>query len=466
MIPLSLDEIAQVTGGRVHPAHAASVLVETAVVTDSREVLPGSLYVARTGEHADGHDYVANAATAGAVAALTAHEVSDLPCVVVDDVGDAFAAVGRAVLDRCICADGLKVVGITGSSGKTSTKDLMAQVISRLGRTLAPHASYNSEVGVPLTVCRLQRETEFLVAEMGASGVGHIEYLTNIAPPDVAVVLNIGSAHLGEFGSREAIADTKAALVRALRPEGLAVLNADDPMVRAMAEESDAPVVLVGRGPQAQVRADDLVLNSRGQASFLMTLPEHDPVRVSLALHGEHHVGNALAVAAVASFWGMPPAQIADALSGAVAQSRWRMEVSQRPDGITIVNDAYNANPESMQAALRALRAMRAGGRAIAVVGEMRELGADSAAEHERVGEFAAELGIDDLVAIGAGAAPAARAFKTARPDGGRQIDEVEQARPVLESMLLHGDVVLLKSSRDSGLRHLGDALATGGGDR
>ncbi|MGB3764052.1 MAG: UDP-N-acetylmuramoyl-tripeptide--D-alanyl-D-alanine ligase [Ornithinimicrobium sp.] len=466
MIPLSLDEIAQATGGRVHPAHAVSIQVETAVVTDSREAITGSLYVARRGEHADGHDYVAHAAAAGAVAALTDHDVSELPCVVVDDVGDAFAAVGRAVLDRCIAADGLKVVGITGSSGKTSTKDLMAQVVGRLGRTLAPHASYNSEVGVPLTVCRLQRETEFLVAEMGASGVGHIEYLTNIAPPDVAVVLNIGSAHLGEFGSREAIADTKAALVRALRPEGLAVLNADDPMVRAMAEQSDAPVVLVGRGPQAEVRADDVVLNARGQASFVMTLPEQDPVRVSLALHGEHHVGNALAVAAVASFWGMPPTQIAAALSGAVAQSRWRMEVSQRPDGITIVNDAYNANPESMQAALRALRAMRAGGRAIAVVGEMRELGADSAAEHERVGEFAAELGIDDLVAIGAAAAPAARAFKTARPNRGRQIDEVEQARPVLESMLLHGDVVLLKSSRDSGLRHLGDALATGGGDR
>ncbi len=466
MIPLSLDEIARATGGRVHPAHAASILVETAVVTDSREAIAGSLYVARMGEHADGHDYVANAAAAGAVAALTSHEVSDLPCVIVDDVGDAFAAVGRAVVDLCVAADGLKVVGITGSSGKTSTKDVMAQVLGRLGRTLAPHASYNSEVGVPLTVCRLQPETEFLVAEMGASGVGHIEYLTKIAPPDVAVVLNIGSAHLGEFGSREAIADTKAALVRALNSDGLAVLNADDPMVRGMARHSAAPVLLVGQGPEAQVRADDVVLNARGQASFAMTLPGHDQVQVNLALHGEHHVGNALSVAAVAHLWGMAPQQIADALGQAVAQSRWRMEVSQRPDGITIVNDAYNANPESMRAALLALRAMRAGGRAIAVVGEMRELGADSAMEHERVGEFAAELGIDDLVAIGPEAAPAARAFKTAQPDRGRQIDEVERARPILESMLVHGDVVLLKSSRDSGLRHLGDALAQGGDSR
>lgn len=466
MIPLSLDEIARVTGGRVHPPHAASILVATAVVTDSRDAIAGSLYVARVGEHADGHDYVSNAAAAGAVAALTSREMPDLPCVVVQDVGDAFAAIGREVVDRCVAAQGLKVVGITGSSGKTSTKDLMAQVVAHLGTTLAAHASYNSEVGVPLTVCRLQPETEFLVAEMGASGVGHIEYLTNIVPPDVAVVLNIGSAHLGEFGSREAIADTKAALVRALNGDGLAVLNGDDPMVSAMAEQSEAPVVLVGQGLGAQVRADDVALNSRGQASFLMTLPGHDPVSVSLALHGEHHVGNALSVAAVAHFWGMSPQQIADALGQAVAQSRWRMEVSQRPDGITIVNDAYNANPESMRAALRALRAMRDGGRAIAVIGEMRELGADSAAEHERVGEFAAELGIDDLVAIGPGAAPAAHAFKTAQPDRGWQIDEIDAARPVLESMLVDGDVVLLKSSRDSGLRHLGDALATGGDSR
>lgn len=463
MIPLSLDEIARVTGGRVHPTRAAPMLIETAVVTDSREVIPGSLYVARRGEHADGHDYIAGAVAAGAAGALTSREMPDVPCVVVSDVGDAFAAIGRAVVDRCRAADGLSIVGITGSSGKTSTKDLMAHVVGRLGRTLAPQASYNSEVGVPLTVCRLQEETEYLVAEMGASGVGHIAYLTQIAPPDVGVVLNVGSAHIAEFGSREAIADTKAALIRALPTGGLAVLNADDPLVAAMARLSAAPVVLVGQGDDAQVRADDVVINQRGQASFELTLPGHDPVHVDLALHGEHHVGNALSVAAVARFWGMGPREIAAALSEAVAQSRWRMEVSERADGVTIVNDAYNANPESMRAALRALTAMRGGGRTIAVIGEMRELGKDSILQHERVGAFAAELGVDDLVSIGPGAAPAARAFKTARPDRGLQIDAVDEARPVLEDLLVHGDVVLLKSSRDSGLRHLGDALAAGG---
>ncbi len=462
MIDLSLDEIAQVTGGRVHPTDAAARVIETAVVTDSREAVPGSLYVARVGEHADGHDFVAAAAANGAVAALTAHEVSEFACVVVPDVGDAFAAVGRAVVDRCRDHGGLRIVGITGSSGKTSTKDLLAQVVARLGPTIAPHASYNSEVGVPLTVCRLSLETQFLVAEMGASGVGHIEYLTRVAPPDIAVVLNVGTAHLAEFGSREAIADTKAELVRALGSDGLAVLNADDDIVAAMADRTTAEVVLVGTSPRAQIRADDVSMNARGQASFTLTVPGQKKVRVELALHGEHHVGNALSVAAVAHTWGMDVADIGSALSAAEPRSRWRMEVTERADGVTIVNDAYNANPESTAAALRAVLAMRAGGRAIAVIGEMRELGRDSVGAHEEVGQLAAELGLDEVVAIGEAAAPAARAFKSTRGEGGLQIDSLDVATEILQRLFRHGDVVLLKSSRDSGLRYLGEDLAAG----
>lgn len=465
MIPLSLDEIARATGGRVHPADAAPTVIDTAVVTDSREAVPGSLYVARRGEFADGHAYVGAAAEAGATAALTEREMAELPCVVVPEVGDAFAALAREVVDRCRAHHGLRIVGITGSSGKTSTKDLLAQVLGAHGRTVAPFASYNSEVGVPLTVCRLDLDTEFLVAEMGASGVGHIEYLTRIAPPDVSVVLNVGSAHLSEFGSREAIAHTKAELVRALGPGGLAVLNADDPIVAAMAEQSRAPVLLFGTGPQAQARADDVALNPRGQASFTLTLPGASPVAVQLSLYGEHHVGNALAVAAVAHTWGMDAADIAARMSSAVPTSRWRMEVTERADGVTIVNDAYNANPESMRAALRALSAMRHGRRAIAIVGEMRELGADSTIEHERVGRLAAELGVDEVVAVGPGAAPAAQAFAAVRAGAGRQIEQVDDAAHVVESMLAAGDVVLLKSSRDSGLRFLGETLAAGGVD-
>jgi UDP-N-acetylmuramoyl-tripeptide--D-alanyl-D-alanine ligase len=459
VIPLSLAELATVTGGRVRPARAAATVVETSVVTDSREAGPGSLYVARLGEHADGHDFVGAAADRGAVAALTTREMPELPCVVVPDVQQGFADLGREVVDRCTAADGLAIIGITGSSGKTSTKDLMAQVVAHLGETVAPIASYNSEVGVPLTVCRLVRSTAYLVAEMGASGVGHIDYLTRIAPPRIGVVLNVGTAHLGEFGSREAIADTKAELVRALPQDGLAVLNADDPVVAAMAEHTAARVALVGLGPRAGVRAEDVRVNARGQAGFTLRLPGVPPTGVQLLLHGPHQVGNALAVAAVAHELGMPVEQIGQALGQAGPVSRWRMEVHELPDGITLVNDAYNANPDSMRAALRSLAAMHGAGRTVAVLGEMLELGEDSVAEHEAVGRLAAELEINLVVTVGAGAGPVGRAFATA---GGAQVHhatDVDEARTLLAGLLRAGDVALLKSSRDAGLRHLGDAL-------
>lgn len=460
MIPLSLRDVAAVTSGRVLPERAGDVLVDGGVFTDSRECAPGSLYVARRGEHADGHDFVAAAADAGAVAALTAHPVGDLPQVVVDDVQDGFGRLGREVVDRCTAAGGLRIVGITGSSGKTSTKDLMAQVISELGPTLAPVESYNSEVGVPLTVCRLRTETAYLVAEMGASGVGHIEYLTRIAPPVVGVVLNVGSAHLGEFGSQEAIAHAKAELVRALPEHGLAVLNADDHRVAAMATQTAARVVLVGTGPQAGIRAEQVQLDELGRPGFTLVAPGSEPLPVQLALHGRHHVANALAVVAVAREWRMPLPAIADALTGATPRSRWRMQVTVRPDGVTVVNDAYNANPESMTAALHALAAMTGARRRLAVIGEMLELGAQSAAKHRAVGEQAAALGIDRLLAVG-GAGPAAEGFggTGGQPDAAQTVPDVATARTLLEDLLRPGDVVLLKSSRDSGLRHLGDAL-------
>ncbi|WP_306271425.1 UDP-N-acetylmuramoyl-tripeptide--D-alanyl-D-alanine ligase [Ornithinimicrobium faecis] len=456
---MSLGEIAEATGGQVHPATAADIRVTASVVTDSRGVEHGGLYVARLGEHADGHDYVGSAAEKGAVGALTQRVVTELPCVVVSDTTDGFAALGREVVDRCTAAGGLQIVGITGSSGKTSTKDLAAQVIERLGPTIAPIASYNSEVGVPLTVCRLTEETQFLVAEMGASGVGHIDFLTAVAPPRIGVVLNVGTAHLGEFGSREAIAHTKAELVRALPDDGLAVLNADDPIVVAMAEQTSARVLTVGLSPDADVRADEVEINVRGQAAFTMHLPGAEPVRVALKLHGPHHVGNALAVAAVAAEWGMPVAEIAEALGEAGVVSRWRMEVHERADGVTIVNDAYNANPDSMRAALRSLAVMRSQGAAVAVVGEMRELGEDSVAEHRAIGELAAGLGIDTLVAVGEGAIPVAEAFDEAGGANTHQCPDTDAARELLDQILAPGDVALLKSSRDSGLRFLGDAL-------
>ncbi|MFX0537358.1 UDP-N-acetylmuramoyl-tripeptide--D-alanyl-D-alanine ligase [Ornithinimicrobium sp. Y1847] len=489
MIALTLREVARVTGGRVHPdtPQTGDLRVTTAVVTDSRAAGPGSLYVARRGEHADGHDYLESAAANGAVAALTNRESDALPCVVVDEdperlserpdrppydaVTRAFGALAREVHDRCQAAGGLRVVGITGSSGKTSTKDLLAQVLAPLGTVLAPEASYNSEVGVPLTVCRLTEDVDFLVAEMGASGPGHIAHLTAISPPQVAVVLNVGSAHLGEFGSREAIGLAKSELVEALTPGGLAVLNADDAVVSAMAMVADrvgARTLFVGLGEHADVRAADLTTDQGGRASFVIHAPDTpaEGVPVQLQLAGAHHVGNALAVAAVAHEWGMPWPQIASALGSAGHRSRWRMEVTERADGVTVVNDAYNANPDSMRAALRALASMRRPeGRLVAVLGGMLELGPDSDLEHAGIGALAAELGVDELVTVGPLAEAAGTAYTDSGGAGTLAFGDRHEAREHLAATLAPGDVVLLKSSRDSGLRFLGDELATEDGD-
>ena len=410
-------------------------------------------------EHADGHAYVGAARDRGAVAALTGRVVDELPCVVVDDVQTAFGRVARGVVDR---APDLTVVAVTGSSGKTSTKDLLAQVLATAGETVAPVNSLNGEIGVPLTVCRVTPATRFLVAEMGARGVGHLAYLTTIAPPDVSVVLNVGVAHVGEFGSKEAVAQAKGELVEALRPEGLAVLNADDPEVAKMRSRTQARVVTVGRSADADIRAVDVRLDALSRAAFTVVTPGGS-AEVALNVSGAHHVGNALAVVATALECGMRLADVATALSTARSASRWRMEVHERPDGVTVVNDAYNANPDSMHAALEALATIGQGTRRTwAVLGEMLELGELSRTEHERVGRWVAELGTHRLVVVGAGAtALADGAVRAGGPTEVTRVADSDEAYELLESQLRPGDVVLLKSSRDAGLRWLGDRLAS-----
>ncbi|MDN5795240.1 MAG: UDP-N-acetylmuramoyl-tripeptide--D-alanyl-D-alanine ligase [Intrasporangium sp.] len=448
MIPLPLTRIAELAGGVLHgadPGH--DLVIDGPVVTDSRECGPGGLYVARVGEHADGHDFAPDAAARGAIAALASRPVDALPCVVVDDVQPAFGQVARGVLEA---APGVRVIGITGSSGKTSTKDLLAVVLASAGETVAPVGSFNGEIGVPLTVCRITPSTRFLVVEMGARGVGHIEYLTRIAPPQVGIVLNVGTAHLGEFGSRENIARAKSELPRAVPPTGLAILNADDPLVAAMAHGLAARVCLVGTCEQAQVRAEDVVLDEAGRAAYtLVAQGGRAPVR--LALVGAHHVANSLAVAAAALELGLGLEAVSTALGAARPVSRWRMEVTHRADGVVVVNDAYNANPESMRAALDALAAMATTGRRWAVVGEMLELGGSGAAAHAEIGRYAAELGIDRVVAVGAGARVVGAA---------EWVRDTDAAFNLLRVELAPGDIVLFKSSRDSGLRWLGDRVA------
>lgn len=462
MIPMTLGSLAAITGGRLHgcsPAEAAAITIDGPVVTDSREAGPGSLYVARIGESADGHDFVPGAAQLGAVAALTTRPVDALPCVVVDDEQVGFVALARHLVDS---RPDLTVIGITGSSGKTSTKDLLGSVLSTAGETVAPVGSYNSEVGVPLTVCRITPTTAHLVVEMGARGIGHVDYLARIAPPRIGVVLNVGHAHVGEFGSVGAIAEAKGELPASLPADGVAVLNADDPLVAAMAQRTAATVVLVGESESAQVRAVDVTLDELGAPSFTVQAP-FGSARVQLSLVGRHHVGNALSVIAAAHAAGMTLDQVVAALADARPMSRWRMEVTRRDDGVVIVNDAYNANPDSMSAALRSVAGMATTGRRWAVLGAMLELGEDSARLHAAVGREAAQLGFDEILVVGESAAPIATgAGETGAGDVHvRVVPDAEAAEAVLAAELATPDIAVFKSSRDAGLRWLGDRIVT-----
>jgi UDP-N-acetylmuramoyl-tripeptide--D-alanyl-D-alanine ligase len=461
VIPLTAAEVAELTAGRLGEGTAPEVTVTADAVIDSRRAVEGSLFVAIAGESADGHDYVASAVATGATLALVSRPV-DAPHVLVDDTVEALGELARAVLARLRAQGPIQVVGITGSVGKTSTKDLLGQVLASHGPTVAPVESFNNEIGLPLTVLRADASTRYLVLEMGASGIGHIDYLTRIAPLDVAVVLMVGHAHLGEFGGIEAVAQAKSEIVAGLVPSGTAVLNADDERVVAMAEQAPAEVVLFGAGDAAHVRAVDVALDPGGRARFtLHAQGERHPV--ALLVVGEHHVSNGLAVASAALALGMPAKAVAQAIGEARAVSPHRMAVVERSDGVTIIDDAYNANPDSMRAALRALAAMSgADRRSIAVLGEMLELGADSEQAHDAVGRLAVQLEIDRLVVVGEGASPI-HAGAHAEAAGAAeviQVDTVEGAARLLEKELAPGDVVLVKSSHGSGLWRLGDALS------
>ena len=470
MIPLSLKEIAEITGGRTHHATGDEV-VTGGVEFDSREITPGGLFVALPGERVDGHDFAGTAINAGAVAVLAAREV-DAPAVIVPPVADApsrsvaltgdtdgsgaavlagLAGLAAQVADRLI-ANGLTVVGVTGSSGKTSTKDLLAQVLEPMGQTVAPPGSFNNELGHPWTVLRADAATKYLVLELSARGPGHIAALCAVARPKIGIVLNVGTAHLGEFGSREEIARTKGELVEALPEDGLAILNADDPVVAAMASRTSARVLNVGR----DIRAENVTLDDQARASFRMVTP-HGAAPVTLALHGEHHVGNALAVAAVGLELGAGVEEVAARLGTARRRSARRMDVTTRADGVTVVNDSFNANPESMAAALRSLAAFAGQRRrSWAVLGLMGELGAAHDAKHEEIGRLAESLGVDRLVVVDELAKPMLAGAK------GELVPDVGAAVELLRQQLQPGDVVLVKASKVAALWRVADALLEG----
>ncbi|MEV6397617.1 UDP-N-acetylmuramoyl-tripeptide--D-alanyl-D-alanine ligase [Streptomyces sp. NPDC051907] len=456
MIALSLAEIAEIVGGQSYDIPDPAVRITGPVVIDSRAVQPGSLFAAFAGEHVDGHDYAERAVAAGAAAVLATRPL-EVPAIVVDDVQSALGALARAVVSRL----GVDVVALTGSAGKTSTKDLIAQVVQRHAPTVWTPGSLNNEIGLPLTALTASEETRHLVLEMGARGIGHIRYLTSLTPPRIGLVLNVGSAHIGEFGGRAQIAQAKGELVEALPHDGAAILNADDPLVRAMAPRTKARVLLFGEALDADVRAENVRLTDAGQPSFSL----HTPTGcsdVTMRLYGEHHVSNALAAAAVAHELGMSVDEIALALSEAGALSRWRMEVTERPDGVTIVNDAYNANPESMRAALRALAAMGKGRRTWAVLGQMAELGDEALAEHDAVGRLAVRLNVSKLVAVGGREASWLQLGAYNEGSWGEEsvhVSDAQAAVDLLRSELRPGDVVLVKASRSVGLERVAQAL-------
>ncbi|MGP4042709.1 UDP-N-acetylmuramoyl-tripeptide--D-alanyl-D-alanine ligase [Streptomyces sp. 2A115] len=467
MIALSLAEIASVVGGQTHDIPDPSVQITGPVVRDSREVEPGSLFVAFVGDRVDGHDFAADVVAAGAVAVLASRPVG-VPAIVVDDVQTALGALARHVVERL----GATLVALTGSAGKTSTKDLIAQVLGRKAPTVYTPGSLNNEIGLPLTALSATEETRFLVLEMGARGLGHIRYLTDLTPPKIGLVLNVGTAHIGEFGGREQIAQAKGELVEGLPEDGAAILNADDPLVRAMASRTKARVILFGESGEADVRAENVRLTESGQPAFSLHTPSGCG-DVTMRLYGEHHVSNALAAAAVAHELGMSADEIATALSEAGALSRWRMEVTERPDGVTVVNDAYNANPESMRAALRALVAMgkaaqAQGGRTWAVLGPMAELGDEALAEHDAVGRLAVRLNVSKLVAVGGREASWLQLGAYNEGSWGEEsvhVSDAQAAVDLLRSELRPGDVVLVKASRSVGLERVAQALLDGGAE-
>lgn len=451
--------LAALAGARL--AGDAGVVVGPDVVIDSRAVTPGCLFVALPGEHADGHHFAERAVAAGAAAVLVGRELPlEAPQLVVADPAAGLARLGAAIAAEATAA-GMVTIGITGSSGKTSTKDLLAQVLARAGETVAPVGSFNNEIGVPLTATRVTPQTRFLVSEMGARGQGHISWLCGIVPPQVGVVINVGHAHLGEFGSVEATARAKGELVAAVPASGWAVLNADDPLVSAMRSRTTARAAAFSTSGEPswgelRVWASGITADALQRPAFTLHAGTAS-APVELLVSGAHQVGNALAAAAVALTQGMTVADIAAALGSARARSHWRMELTERADGALVVNDAYNANPDSMAAALRALASLRRpGGRLLAVLGDMLELGPDAPAEHRAVGGLAAELGVDALIALGEHAGDLAAGFGPAT----MRVPSREIAVEAAAAWLRPADVVLVKASRGLALETVAEQLA------
>jgi len=462
VIELSLAEIASAVGGRLTDDAHADLAVSGEVHTDSRLVVAGSVFFALRGAETDGHLYASSAVESGA-ALLIVERALDLaaPQIVVADGVTALAALARHVVAAVRARGDLRVVGITGSNGKTTTKNMLRAILSAEGATVAPEGSFNNHVGAPISMLRLEHDTRYLVVEMGASGIGEIASLVSIATPDVGIVLKVGLAHVGEFGGHDAVQRAKSEMVTDLPETAVALLNADDPRVVPMAGLTRADVRWFGTTSGSEVRADDIELTASGTSFTLLVDGAAHPVR--LRILGEHHVMNALAAIAAARELSVPVERSIAALEQLTRAERWRMEVLPAAGGVTVINDAYNASPDSTAAALKTLAHLTRGtGRSIAVLGEMAELGSFADEEHDRIGRLVVRLNIGQLVVVGHEARHIHNAAGLEGSWDGESVlvDTVDEAYDVVRGLLEEGDVVLVKSSKSAGLRFLGDRLA------
>ena len=465
MIALSLAEIAEAVSGTLntHGTDTPETVVSGVVDTDSRAMEPGAIFVAKPGEVTDGHLFVGRAVEAGAVLAIVERIVDEpVTQIVVPDVVLAIADLAREVVARVRAGGELKIVGVTGSNGKTTTKNMLATILGPEGETVAPKGSYNNAVGAPLTMLRLTDHTRFLVCELGADAPGQIGRLAALVTPDVGVVLMVGLAHAGGFGGIEVTVREKSELIRAVRPGGVAVLNADDHRVAGMAaiaDERGLSVRWFGEADSADVRSGALEVTAQGTRTALTV----DGVEIPLHLKvlGGHHVKNAMAAVTAAAALGIDPEVAVRRLESMQLAERWRMQVlTESP--IRIINDAYNASPDAVAAALRTLAQITGPDeRMVAVLGAMSELGDQAIEEHQKIGLLAVRLRIPRIVVVGA----EARALYLAAIAEGSWDDEAvffedaDAAFDYLKGELRPGDSVLVKSSNAAGLRFLGDRL-------
>jgi len=463
VIPLSLAEVNDALGGSLTLPHrvTADTVVSGSVQTNSTLVEPGSIFFALPGDVTDGHLFAADAVARGA-ALVVAERPLDLPVplLVVPNGVVALADLARLVVARVRANGDLKVIGITGSNGKTTTKNLLDAILSAEGPTVAPAGSFNNHVGAPITMVQVDASTKYLISEMGASRPGEIARLVGIAMPDISVVLKVGLAHAGEFGGIDATQRAKSEIVRELPASAIAVLNADDGRVAAMAGVTAARVVWFGLAPDAEVRAEDVRATASGTRFTLVV--DGAAHEVALRILGEHHVSNALAALAVARELGVPIERAIAAIEGVARAERWRMEVLHPGGGITVINDAYNASPDSTAAALKTLAQIREPGqRTVAVLGEMAELGEYSHDEHDRLGRLVVRLNIGKLVVVGEGARHihAAAGLEGSWDGESVFVPNLDAAYDLLREQLRAGDIVLVKSSKSAGLRFLGDKL-------